>query len=401
MPPKPAANPDDHHLHQRGGVYYVRYMLGAKPIKQSLGTTDVRKARKKRDEILKDADARRDGRVVEREKTWQDAVDGYLAYQDSRVAAGELSAAAAKRYSCSIVQITSALGWEPNDGADGAPAKAILLSTVTKGAVVDFVEARREEERATSTVLNDLTAWSRVMAYAVRRDWLEDNPVARIDRKEVAGSRRQKLRPPTDEEVDALVREIAGWSEDMARLIRWLRETGMRLAEALNLRVEDIHPCGTKATLSRGVKRNRDGHGGMTRTIDLGQAAAMLADMPKKGRLFAALPADSAVVSTRYGQWCRQRQARQNRASLAEGQEPAVLDRHRLHDMRHAYACASLVDDDTCIYRLSVHLGHTMVQTTEIYTAHLRKNGAMWRYGRRPDLFGSLPPGQSKATRAA
>jgi hypothetical protein len=37
----------------------------------------------------------------------------------------------------------------------------------------------------------------------------------------------------------------------------------------------------------------------------------MLAEMPDKGRLFAELHVDSAVVSTRYGQWKRQKQGRE------------------------------------------------------------------------------------------
>ena len=323
-------------------------------------------------------------------------MDAYLVHQDGKVAAGELSRAAAVRYGSSIVQITSALGWEPSDGADGKPQKPVPLSEITKATIVDFVEARREEERATSTILNDLTAWSLVMSYAAAKDWVDANPVKLIERRAIVGNRRQQLRPPTDPEVNSLVAEIAGWSPDMERLLRWLRATGMRLAEALNLRAQDVHPCGTKATLMVGVKRNRNGQGGMTRTIELGAAAAMLADLPKKGRLFAALPADSAVVSTRYG-----RRSASSGATASAGREVAVLDRFRLHDFRHAFACASLVDDDTCIFRLSQHLGHTLVTTTEIYVDHLRKNGALWRYSRRTELFGSLPPGEGKAARAA
>ncbi|WP_043831037.1 hypothetical protein [Muricoccus aerilatus] len=139
----------------------------------------------------------------------------------------------------------------------------------------------------------------------------------------------------------------------------------------------------------------------MTRTIGLGAAANMLADLPKRGRLFAALPLDSAVVSIRYGQWRRQRQARENRAADAHGRPPIALPEFRLHDLRHAFACASVVDDDTCIFRLSEHLGHTLVTTTEIYVEHLRKNGAMWRYSRDPTLFGSMPRAEGSAPKQA
>jgi integrase len=128
----------------------------------------------------------------------------------------------------------------------------------------------------------------------------------------------------------------------------------------------------------------------MTRTINLGRAASLLHDMPTKRRLFAILPSDSAIVSTRYGQWRRQKQGRENRAAQAAGRAAVIFQSYRLHDLRHAFAVASLVDDPDCIYRLSEHLGHTQVSTTEIYTGHLRRDGAMWRYSRDPALFGSL-----------
>jgi integrase len=177
----------------------------------------------------------------------------------------------------------------------------------------------------------------------------------------------------------------------------------MRLGELLNLRTGDIHPCGTKATLRLGVKRNRGADGGpMTRTINLGRAAPLLAELPRQGRLFAALPADSAVVSTRYGQWRRQKQGREDRAAAMAGREPTTFKVYRLHDLRHAFAVASLVDDPDCIYRLSEHLGHTLVSTTEIYTGHLRRDGAMWRYSRDRSFYGSLAtPAVAALTAAA
>src|SRR4051794_38949990 len=163
----------------------------------------------------------------------------------------------------------------------------------------------------------------------------------------------------------------------------------MRLAEALNIRREDIHKGGPHATLRHGVKCNKSGL--KTRTIHLGRAPAMLDTMPQHDRLFARLSTDSAIVSTRYGQWRRQRQGRENRAAEAEGWKPVALLVFRLHDLRHAYAIVSLVDDPTCIYRLSVHLGHTSVKTTEIYTRFLKGEGAQRQNTRDPALFGSLP----------
>jgi integrase len=58
-------------------------------------------------------------------------------------------------------------------------------------------------------------------------------------------------------EGEALVAEVGDWSADMALLIHWLCETGMRPAEALQVGAEDIHSDRQRATLSRGVKRGK------------------------------------------------------------------------------------------------------------------------------------------------
>lgn len=340
----------DHNLYQRGGRWYIRYELDGVQQRKSLGTSDVRKARKERDRLLREVAARREGRVPDVVHTWQDAVDGCLTQLESQAQAREISKASVQRYETSLVQITLALGWDP----DGAMA-SVPLHQITKAALSDFVEARREVGRATSTILNDLTAWSHVRGYASQKDWIQENPIWPLG------------------------------------LMRWLRETGMRLGEVLNLRAGDIHPCGTKATLRLGVKRNRGADGGpMTRTVNLERAAPLLAVLPGQGRLFAALPADSAVVSTRYGRWRRQKQGREDRAAAMASRASTTFTVYRLHDVRHAFAVASLVDDPDCIYRLSEHLGHTLVSTTEIYTGHLRRDGAMWRYSRDRSLYGSL-----------
>ncbi|HUB13981.1 MAG TPA: hypothetical protein VMB34_18675 [Acetobacteraceae bacterium] len=60
----------------------------------------------------------------------------------------------------------------------------------------------------------------------------------------------------------------------------------------------------------------------------------------------------------------------------------------------------SFADDPDCIYRLSAHLGHTLVSTTEIYPGHLRRDGAMWRHSRDNVLFGSLAIPSGSAQKA-
>jgi integrase len=379
--PSPKQHDQDRNLYQRGQIWWCRYELGGREQRESLGTSNVRAARKARDRILAEVVDRRAGRAPEVVHTWQEAVDGYLALASGHAATGRLSPKTTTRYETSIVQVTSAVAGDPDEAGHTRP---IPLSDISRATLLDFVEARREEERATSTILNDITAISRVLAYAAGKGWIEHNVARDFDRRMFVGSQSGKLDPPDDGQVEAMAAEVAIWSSDLAVLIRWLRDTGMRLAEALAVRREDVHPDGLQATLRRGVKRGR------VRTILLGRAAALLPGLPAHGRLFGGLHADSAVVSTRYGQWRRQRQAREDRAADGAGRPAEALVRFRLHDLRHAFAIASVIDDDTCLRRLRDHLGHSSIKTTEMYERHLRAEGAMARYARRLELFGSL-----------
>jgi hypothetical protein len=107
--------------------------------------------------------------------SWQDAVDGCHAYLEAKARAGEISPAAVARYVVSWDQITAALGFELDDA--GKP-KPIPLNGITKATISDFIVAPREEDRATSTTLNDLTACSHVMAYGDFRGWTDETSFA-------------------------------------------------------------------------------------------------------------------------------------------------------------------------------------------------------------------------------
>ena len=71
-----------------------------------------------------------------------------------------------------------------------------------------------------------------------------DNPARAFDRRAFLGQDRDALNPPSDVEVAEMVEAVRAWRPEMALLMTWLRETGMRLAEALHLRAEDVHPGG-------------------------------------------------------------------------------------------------------------------------------------------------------------
>jgi integrase/recombinase XerD len=367
---------EDSNLFLRGNTYWCRYLVSGHERRVSLRTTDVTKAQKERDALL--AAARDERAGIEppppppAEKLWQDAAGYYLLLLQGKVASGLMSAGTAKRYRGSIKILSHVFHNQP-------------LSVVDTDTILGFVADRLAEGSTVSTVRNDITALCRVMAAALTKKMVDKNRVLEFDRKENIRAIDKPLHPPTDEEVLETVEAVREWSPAMSKLMIWLRETGMRLAEALAVRREDVHLDGLQVTLRLGVKRGR------IRTIPLGRATALLADMPEKGRLFPDLKLKSLYVSSKFGQWRRQREGRLIRELEAAGREPVLLRRWRLHDLRHAFAVASMVDDDTCIYRLSKHLGHTKIGTTEIYIKHMEGEGAQAADFRREDLYGSLP----------
>lgn len=130
----------------------------------------------------------------------------------------------------------------------------------------------------------------------------------------------------------------------------------------------------------------------MTGPINLGRVAAGLADMPEKGARLGNRRRTGRSSAPATDNGAVKKQQRGKRSAKDEGGAKFVFDTCRLRSLRHAFAVASLLDDPPCICRLSRRPGHTLVTTSETYTGHLRKDGAMWRYSRDPPLFGSVTP---------
>ncbi len=89
-----AADDADRNLYQRSGTWWCRYYVGGQERRKSLRTTDVKTARKERDQLLASAGDERAGRAPPppppKAVLWQDVVEGWLGYLDGHVASGRL-----------------------------------------------------------------------------------------------------------------------------------------------------------------------------------------------------------------------------------------------------------------------------------------------------------------------
>ena len=240
-------------------------------------------------------------------------------------------------------------------------------------AIKRWVTDMRDDELKTNSIKNALSAVSRAMQAAHYADIVPSAAAAAVrfyDRKRLR-SDADKARRPMGGDVGRLqpqVERIAG--PDMALFVLFKHRTGCRLGELLAARAEDIHreEDGLRLWLNRRTKRGRK------RTILLNAAEELLPMLPARGRLFAALPEDVAVVSSRWRTfWSKRREAAEVEASI-EGRGVTEWEerRWRLHDLRHAFACEAILAGAD-LYALRDHLGHASVTTTERYLEMLRE----------------------------
>lgn len=312
-------------LYRRGDTYYGRYSIRGEIQRVSLRTSDIREARKRLRSIRKKAQDEVFG--IKDAPVWQEAV---LAYTEGVLGANGVKPGTEKRYLVSLRQLDAHFRGKP-------------LPLITAVEVSNYVAWRQKSGATNATIRRDMTAASRVCAFARLKGLMEANPFA-LDR-----SMLREIRPgisaPTDEAIEAAARAMeAGGEATLAALIRFLRATGMRAGEALRARWADF--MGDDLIIPV-TKTSR------VRTIDITDVP--LPTREGEGRLFPALTLDTGALA---GHW------RWVRRELPNGQ------RFRIHDLRHAYAIAE-IRKGRDIYDLSRHLGHSSVRTTEIYLGYV------------------------------
>lgn len=316
--------PDNLYQREPGGRWYARFVVAGRLQRRSLKTCDLREARKRLKAVQQKAERRAFG--VEEAATWNQAA---IQYTRGVLEAGSVKDGTAKRYLVSIRQLSIYF-------------EGMKLADITPAVIADYVAGRKKTGTTNSTIRRDLTALSRILAFARTGGLIQSNPADGYDRKLIR-ERRDAIDAPTDLNVEAAARAMEAIGQDqLAAIIRFLRATGMRAGEALRARADHRHG---------GDLVIMETKNGRARTIGLGGAADRL---PGKGRLFPGLQPDSALLASKWGRY---------RANLPDEQ------RFRLHDLRHAYAIGELRDGRD-IYDLSHHLGHSSVKTTEIYLGY-------------------------------
>ncbi|MGH6875925.1 MAG: tyrosine-type recombinase/integrase [Rhizomicrobium sp.] len=335
-------------------VLYARIEIANKPIRWSLrlrrplrpGDLDTARLR---------IEARREGltaavRYGDDRKRTDEAV---LSWAQHHVV-HQVAPSTAQRYASSLASLKSYLADTFIDEIDKAKVRAI-------------VDGRRVEGVTTATIRRDLTALADVLDYAIDQEWRTDDDNPARDRLRKLKERRDPIVLP---EHAHIARVIAAASPALAPLIEAALKTGCRQNELVTAQRAGLDHARRQLTVR--------GKGNKLRVIDLstpaGDAYAVLRALPVRlgcrwlfwhhnGQPYRAAHKHFHELVVRVLQKAKDE-------AIAAGHVEPDFRRFRFHDLRHRFAVDYLKAGGS-IYTLQQHLGHTSVQTTEIYLKYL------------------------------
>ena len=311
-------------LFLRGNIYWVLYYESGKKIQHSLKTRDRKVAQFRTNEI-ENRLAQGESPLLDASITSQECFDEYKQSREG-VIAKQTSAVDHPRIQKVI-----------DDG------KIVLIKNFTESTLKAYLDNRlRVQEIGRVTANHIIRASKTFLAFCVRRHYAAENSLRFMRRYPV-----DKIEPRflSSEEVKALLAEAE--SNEIYPLILAAVYTGMRLEELERLLWEDVDFAQNTITVTKSKS-------GSFRKIPIHKElkSELLKNRKKTGPCLT--DKRRSFIYRRF-------------ADILEGLKDT--QRFTLHDLRHTFA-SMMIKSGVDIYTLSKLLGHSSVQTTEIY-AHL------------------------------
>ena len=295
--------------------------------------------------------------------TWKGAVERYK----TEVAPRAIKPSVAKRYEISLDQMDEWLG-------------NLTVDQLTVKVIADMVSGRQRMDVSHSTIRNDLTAVSRVLAACIAWGYRADNPAKAYDRSLIR-YRADPISLPPEDHIEAM---IAASPPGLAALQNILRYTGMRLEEAATLEWNQIDLKEKRKAINLTITKTDRVRSIPLDDIETSKAAEILKGIPRYLRARKTETsqethgdfvfwhddgqpyheASSGIVAIRQ---------RLNRKRKKEGLRPI---KYKTHDLRHNFAVTYLRDGGN-IYNLQQLLGHSSIKVTEAYLQYLTPNEQM------------------------
>lgn len=240
------------------------------------------------------------------------------------------------------------------DFLEGKYDGQIETSDVSRQDIEDFLTYLKTcHHLAPASICRKLAALKSFFTYATDHGLTAVNP---------AGSVRSPKRPQglpaylTEKEVERLA---ASARSNTVRAVIWtLYYSGMRVGEAVNLRLEDVDFATNLITI-------RKGKGGKDRVIPLNtKLKRILRDYLEHTRAKMSGRHTSAFFATRSGKISAQYIA----SSISRAaREAGLMKKASPHTLRHSFATA-LYQKGVGLREIAALLGHASLQTTVIYT---------------------------------
>jgi len=251
-----------------------------------------------------------------------------------------------------------------------------LLNAITVEEIRTLL-ARVTREQSAATARRLLAVLSKMMGDAIRSDYIRQNPVERLDRRDkpqVRGSARAF-------DLDGLVRLLETLPGRWGAFALVAAVTGLRWGEIVALEWTDIDFDAGKINVRRaipaGTTKAQDPKSVTSqRSIDLlWPVRQMLLDLPQRGRLIFP----GARGGTLSNGWFHKTIWRQ-----ATGKTGTPL---RFHDLRHGFASLLLAWGESILY-VSQQLGHSSAGfTLSTYTHMIQQNRKLDKDGTLQRLF--------------
>jgi integrase len=228
---------------------------------------------------------------------------------------------------------------------------SLPIDSLTPQHIDKFISARRKNV-SNGTINRDLTVLSHMYEWAIRRGYLDLNPLARVERLEEVEWVGER---PDESMIDSIFVVL---HQTTVPVFTFLRETGCRRGEAITLRWPQVDYARAQVVFHSNTKNGR------SRQVPLTELALWsLAVMPKRGETVFYNP-DTMKKWTGDGIDYRWEKARES-----------VKSGLRVHDLRHAYGIR-LAEQGCAMHFISEVMGHHSVDFTRKYYAKFSPESA-------------------------
>ena len=297
-------------------------------------------------------------------RTFEQVAEEFLSNYESLVGAGERSARTLERYRDHLDHhLLPSLGRRE-------------IQKITPAVIASFLRMKRDAGLSPWSRKGMLTPLGRIFALALRRGYINENPLRRLDADELPKGRNlNDARVLSREELATL---IAHTPETYRAVIATLCFTGLRIQEALGLTWGDVDFDGgvirirsqlTRATRAQPARRVRLKTKGSRRDVRLEPSVAVLLRRHKLASAFST--DDDYVFVTSEGTPVYYRNVANRgltKAADAAGLNRDGLPKLSFHDLRHTYG-SHLVRQGLDIVRISRQLGHARPSITlDVYS---------------------------------